>query len=425
MTTATGKIAPQPWMTAAETRAVIAALTAEGAEARFVGGCVRDAVARRPVGDIDMATAEPPDRVVVLLEKAGIRAIPTGIGHGTVTAVSGDARFEITTLRVDVETDGRHATVAFTDDWTADAARRDFTINTLSCTPDGDIFDPFGGLDDLGHGRVRFVGKAHERIEEDVLRLLRYFRFHGQFGRPGPDIDALAACRAMAPKVAGLSGERVRDELFRIMLLPNPADIVVLMRGEHIFEHLLPQVGDVGRLRMLSWLDTRAIRMDSVTPDPLRRLAALLDTDAAGAGAAAHRLRLSNRQTDRLHTMVAPPTTITHDLGESELRRVLYRLGGGAVTDLALLAWAGELAVDARQPVETTGAWQGLLEEAATWPVPQFPVKGGDVLALGVPEGAAVGALLDRVEAWWEAGGCRADREACLQRLDQEMEDDA
>ena len=169
--TPAGKIEPQPWMTAPEARAVVAALTADGAELRFVGGCVRDALAERPVTDVDLATPEPPARVIALLERAGIKAVPTGIEHGTITAVSGAMPFEVTTLREDVETYGRHAKVAFTDDWVADAARRDLTINALSCSPEGLVYDPFGGLKDLEAGRVRFVGDARARIREDYLRL--------------------------------------------------------------------------------------------------------------------------------------------------------------------------------------------------------------------------------------------------------------
>src|SRR5512144_1340575 len=182
-----GKIHPQPWMTAPETRAVLEALTRDGAEVRFIGGCVRDAVLKRPVRDIDLALPRPPDYVMKVLRERSIKVVPTGVDHGTVTAVVGPMHFEITSLRMDVETYGRRARVAFTDDWVADAARRDFTFNALSCTPDGDIYDYFDGLEDLGHGRVRFVGNPSERIAEDVLRLLRYFRFYAHYGRPPPD----------------------------------------------------------------------------------------------------------------------------------------------------------------------------------------------------------------------------------------------
>ena len=414
----TGKIPLLPWMTAAETRAVIAALTAEGAEVRFVGGCVRDSVLKRPIGDIDVATPDPPQKVIELLERAGIRAVPTGIDHGTVTAVVGEAHFEVTTLRVDVETYGRRAKVSFTDDWMADAARRDFTINTLSCTPEGDIFDPFGkGLGDLGNERVRFVGNARDRVEEDLLRLLRYFRFHATYGRPPPDTDALAACRALAHRLPELSGERVRDELFLILLAPAPADIALLMRGERVLDHVLPEAGDVGRLRAMAWLDSRAIKMETVLPDALRRLGSLLDTDAAGAEAVAERLRLSKAQKERLTTLAVAPLDVTAGMSDYQLRRALYRLGPDTVRDLALLYWARSLAVAPRQPRRKNEAWQGILETAAAWTPLRFPLKGQDALDLGVAAGPRVGALLEAVEEWWEEGDYRADHAACLEKL--------
>ena len=229
----------------------------EGADVRFVGGCVRDAVLKRPVKDIDIATPDPPGTVIALLSAAGIRAIPTGIAHGTVTALVGEEKFEITTLRLDLATDGRHARVAYTDNWIADAARRDFTFNALSMTPAGAIFDPFDGLADLGAGVVRFVGVPRQRIEEDHLRLLRFFRMYATYGAPPPDAEALAACRQGAPAIAKLSGERVRDEVFRILLAPNAADTVLLMRDEHVLEHIIPYDTAIGRLRTWRGFDRR------------------------------------------------------------------------------------------------------------------------------------------------------------------------
>ncbi|MFP5513038.1 MAG: CCA tRNA nucleotidyltransferase, partial [Alphaproteobacteria bacterium] len=273
--TVAARLSPQPWMTAPESRAVFAALDAGGADARFVGGCVRDAWLGRPVKDIDVATHAPPERVMELLEAAGIRVIPTGIDHGTVTALCGGKPYEITTLRRDVETDGRHARVEFTDDWMEDAARRDLTMNALSCTPDGAMFDPFGGLADLAAGRVRFVGEARRRIEEDVLRLLRFFRFHAHYGRGDPDAEALAACRELAPRLPTLSGERVRGELFRLLTAPCAAAVWRLMMGQGIMVHLLPEAMDADRLDRLI-----AVERDlGITPDPTRRLAAVLDSD--------------------------------------------------------------------------------------------------------------------------------------------------
>ena len=417
----TGKIAPQDWMTRRSTRAVLEALGAGGAPARFVGGCVRDAVAGRPVEDVDIATPEPPDRVTALLEEAGLKAVPTGLKHGTVTAVSGGIPFQITTLRIDVETDGRHARVAFTDDWIADAARRDFTINTLSATPEGDVYDPFGGLEDLARGRVRFVGVARRRIEEDLLRLLRFFRFYAAFGQPPPNGEALAACREMAPRLAELSAERVREELFRILLGPDPAETIGLMRGERILDSILPEAGNTGRLRMVAWLETRGLKRASVEPDPVRRLAAVLDAGAEPSAVAA-RLRLSNRQAARLAGMAASSFGVAPDMGGAARRRALYRIGAEAVRDLTLLTWAAERAVQPRPAEKRTEAWMALLADLDASPPVELPIRGGDVTALGVPAGREVGKLLAGVEAWWEDDGCRADRAACLARLEAAVE---
>ncbi|MAF94501.1 MAG: tRNA nucleotidyltransferase [Rhodospirillaceae bacterium] len=420
----TGKISPQPWLTAPETRTVVEALTADGAEVRFVGGCVRDAMAQRPVEDVDIGTPDKPKTVIGLLEKAGIKAVPTGIEHGTVTAVVGDKKFEITTLRRDVKTDGRRAKVAFTDDWTIDSERRDFTINALSATPDGDVYDPHDGIGDLACGNIRFVGLAVDRIEEDVLRLLRFFRFYGLFGRPPPDQDAMAACRDQANKLPGLSGERIRDEMFKILLVPEPADITVLMRGLGIFDHILPEAGDVGRLRMIGWLETGAIKIDSVAPDPLRRLAALLDTGAEGSQAVAGRFKLSNPQARRLSALAAAPADIGPDADAAAVNRALRRLGPDTVRDLALLAWAGELSLTPRLPAGRTQAWIGLLETCDGWQGVVFPIRGEDVAALGVAEGPRIGELLARVEDWWEDGDYAAARDECLEKLKSLLEED-
>lgn len=421
-----GKLHPQDWMTEPETLAVFEAVSAKGTEARFVGGCVRDAVLRRPVKDIDIATPLPPEEIMALLKAADIKAIPTGIDHGTITAVVGDKHFEITTLRVDVETYGRRAKVVFTDDWEEDAARRDFTINTLSCTLDGDIYDYFGGLDDLGHGIVRFVGIPADRIDEDVLRLLRFFRFFAAYGHPPADPEALAACRVAAPRLVELSGERVRGELLRILLGPNPADTMQLMRGERILNAVLPEAGDVGRLRMLSWLETDAIRVDGVAPDWIRRLCALFTPDitAERAEALAERLRLSNDQKRQLVAATEPDFTVAAETPLPALNQLLYDHGVQAVRDIALLSWAGELAVAPRQPREHKDSWIALLESLVGWQRPEFPLAGRDVLARGAPRGPAVGDFLRTVEAWWRERDFQPDREACIKALGNIMGDE-
>ncbi len=407
----------QDWISGEATRAVVTALETQGSSVRFIGGCVRDAIALRPVTDIDIATPDRPETVMALLEVAGIKAIPTGLKHGTVTAVIDKAYFEITTLRRDVETDGRHATVDFTDDWIGDAKRRDFTINAMSASPDGAVFDPFNGISDLAHGRVRFIGIAHDRVKEDYLRILRFFRFHGLFGRGDMDPDATAACRASAEKLQTLSSERIRDELLKILLVADPAGICAQMRGEQVLDQILPEAGEISILRFINWLETRAINVDKVEPDAIRHLAALLDTDRAGANRVADNLKLSNVQRERLAALCAPGEKVTADMGDASEKRAIRRLGGGRVRDLALLAWARELIGVTRLPRQRTEAFIRLLERCAVWIPPDFPISGNDVLALGLRPGPMVGTILGRVEAWWENTGYEANRQDCLDRL--------
>jgi len=404
-------------MTDPATRRVMDALRAKGADVRFVGGCVRDAVLKRPVADIDIATPDRPETVVELLEAAGIKAVPTGIKHGTVTAVAGGKPFEITTLRLDLATDGRHAKVAYTDDWIADAARRDFTINAMSCTPEGDIYDPFHGLADLGAEIVRFVGVPRQRIEEDYLRLLRFFRMYATYGAPPPDAEALAACHQLAPNLVTLSAERIRAEILRILVAPNAADTVALMRGERILEQILPEAENLGRLRMVCWLETTAIRLDSVAPDPIRRLASLLGGDPGDAAAVADRLRLSKREAARLKVLAAPSADLSPTIGMRSVHAAIYRFGVEAARDWLLLAWAGEMAVEPRRESGRSQAWIALLEATETWKSPRFPLTGKDVTAQGVPKGPRVGELLEAVESWWIGSDFAADRDACIGEL--------
>ena len=408
------KLPPQPWMSAAATRRLLDALTGSGAEARFVGGCVRDAILGSEVKDIDIATHDPPEVVTALLEAAGIKVVPTGLAHGTVTAIVGEAHFEITTLRRDVETDGRRAKVAFTADWAADAARRDLTINALFAAPDGTLYDPFGGYDDLLAGRIRFVGDARTRISEDVLRLLRFFRFYAHYGKPPPDAEALAACRELAPKLSTLSGERVAAETLKLLAAPEPASVIALMREEGILARFLPEAGGVAVLQAL-------VTVEGLGPgaDALRRLAALVDParGAAGAEALALRLRFSTAERERLVALVAPAEGPCAEMPEQLRRRLLYRAGAERFRDLALLAWAREIATAGPSSRRAVEAWRAELAAAALWTRPEFPVKGRDALELGVPAGPAVGRLLAALEAWWIEEDFRPGREACLARL--------
>ncbi len=394
-------IASTPWMTAPETRAVLDALTAEGATVRFVGGAVRDALLGRAITDIDLGTAEPPDRVIALLDRAGIRGIPTGIEHGTVTALAGDNRYEITTLRLDLRTDGRHAEVAFTDDWQADAARRDFTINAMSCTADGTLHDYFGGQGDLKAGRVRFVGEAATRIAEDHLRLLRFFRFHAWYGSGEPDAVALAACAAAADTISTLSGERVHDEMSKLLAAPDPLPAVTLMEKTAVLAAVLPEARETAHLAGLVVIE------GGFGADPIRRLASLI-SDAADASAVADRWRLTKEDAARLAVLASPPVALTPDLDRRAQRRALYRLGRARFRDLVLLAWA--VCGDGQ-------VFRAMLETADRWEEPVLPVRGADVLALGVEAGPEVGRLLAALETWWMARDFEPDRAAALKQL--------
>ena len=405
----------QPWMTAPATATVMAALNAgeeAGLVALFVGGCVRDSLLDREAGDIDIATVLAPDVVSERLRAAGLKVVPTGLAHGTVTAVVAGRHFEITTLRVDVDTDGRRATVTFTDDWVADAQRRDFTVNALFADGSGAIYDPVGGLSDLRAGRIRFVGNAEQRIREDVLRLLRFFRFYAQFGSPPPDKEAIAACAKLADLLPTLSGERVAAETFKLMAAPDPATTMILMSANGVLQHFLPEAKEIDRLAAL-------VTVEGIVEqaDPLRRLAAGLKVDAAGADAIADRFRLSNTDRVRLRALAAGDRHLSRDMNMEARQVALYRLGGDMWCDRVLVDWAEEIALGTPQDRHVTDAWRDLYRLPDEWTPPAFPLQGHDVLELGVEAGPAVGRHLAKVEEWWIAGGFAAGREACLAKL--------
>jgi poly(A) polymerase/tRNA nucleotidyltransferase (CCA-adding enzyme) len=359
-------------------------------DARIVGGAVRDTLAGRPVSDIDLATPQAPAQVIEALKRSGIRSVPTGIAHGTVTAVLDGRGFEVTTLRRDLETDGRHAVVAFTDDWREDAARRDFTINAMSMTRDGAIQDWFGGQDDLRTGRLRFVGDPAARIAEDYLRILRYFRFYARYATLLPDAPVKAALRAGIPGLATLSVERVWNELVRILAAPDPAAAVHLMGELDVLAAILPEGADPAALDRLIAVGAPA--------DPVLRMAALLRGDAI---AAATRLKLSTADRDRLLALRGAPVPQPQD-DDDTLRRLL------ADTDAETLIGRTWLAASGTPELRT---------RLAAIPRPVFPLEGRDVLAIGLASGPDVGILLGALRAWWLAGGCRADAASCRAEL--------
>jgi poly(A) polymerase len=394
------RIDPQPWMVEPATLAVLRALAAGGAEARFVGGSVRDALLGQRIGDIDIATSASPERVIELLEKARIKVVPTGLDHGTVTAIVPPRHFEITTFRRDVETYGRRARVAFDADWAADAARRDFTINAMFLDPDGTIHDPVGGLPDLHARRIRFVGDPATRIAEDVLRLLRYYRFEARFGTGNGDTQARAACRSTAHLLPTLSGERVLQELIRLLETRDPTAALRMMQDDGVLAVVLPEARHLDRLRRLMTIEGIA--------DPLLRLAALIEVDGDGAAELATRLRFSNAWRDRLRDL-SPPRPLDPQGDMRAQRRALYRVGVERYRDVAVLvAAAGKI---------SRNRLTDLLDLARGWTPPVFPLAGRDVTALGIPAGERVGKLLAAVHDWWEAGDFAADRAQCIAHL--------
>ncbi|MGZ3312775.1 MAG: CCA tRNA nucleotidyltransferase [Caulobacteraceae bacterium] len=396
-----------PWMSAPSTRAVIGALEARGGAgcARFVGGCVRNVLVGRDIDDIDIATVLTPDEIMAALTAAGLRYVPTGVEHGTVTAIAEGRPYEVTTLRRDVETDGRRAVVAYTRDWAEDAERRDLRLNALYMDADGLIYDPTGaGVADALAGRIVFVGEAESRIREDYLRILRFFRFRAWFGRGAPDAAGLAACAALKGGLERLSAERVSKELLKLLAAEDPREAAGEMAEAGVLAVILPEARPPVRLNALVEIERSLGEKDAEL-----RLAALLPGDPAVVGAAAQRLRLSNAQRERLEAAAPPDPAIRADMTPAEARRRLYVLGARAFEDRLRLAWAergGE-----------GGAWLALLRLARAWVRPKFPLTGHDAAAAGLAPGPQVGEALRRAEAFWVEQDFQPGREVLLDRL--------
>lgn len=390
-------LAGAEWLARPQTRAVFAALRADGAQAMAVGGAVRNALLGTPVKDVDIATTAEPADVMQLARRAGLHAVPTGFEHGTVTVVADKTPFEVTTLRRDIETFGRHARVTFTNNWREDAMRRDFTMNALYCDADGQVYDPLGGYDDLKARRVRFIGDPHERIREDYLRILRFFRFLAQYGdATAPDPEGLAATQTEKAGLAQLSGERIRAELLQLLAAPGAVAALSTMDASGLIEPLLGVPGDVALVRRLAEIEAALGRAS----DPVLRLAAL-------AGDAApklkERLRLSLVEAGRLADAVQRDEAFDPRGQEIAAKAFIYRRGAEAFVDGAMIDWA-------RSPddAKDTGRAErvGLPKR---WKTPKLPVRGADVIALGLPAGPAVGRIVAAFESWWIAAGFPAD----------------
>lgn len=373
------------WRKGRELIHLMEVLAAAEGETRFVGGCVRDTLLGLPVSDVDLATRLQPQDVLDRLRAASIKAVPTGLAHGTVTAVIAGRPVEVTTLRRDVSTDGRRATIAYTDDWREDAARRDFTINALSADPvDGAVHDYFDGLADLEKRRVRFIGDPLVRIAEDHLRILRFFRFHARFGRGAPDQAALEACTARANDLMALSRERIADELLKTLALPEPVEAARLMVERGILRPVLPEIEEAAGLERL----VEAERIAGIAPSAIRRLAALLPADAELANRVAARLRLSKKAAKRL--------ALAAERAIAAPQRLAFRIGTESAIDRLLLA----------------GQADGEVAALHAWQPPRLPLSGRDLIAMGLVAGPVVARTLRQVEREWEEAGFPADKAA-------------
>jgi tRNA nucleotidyltransferase/poly(A) polymerase len=389
------------WLTRPATQSVFDALSGGGVETRAVGGAVRNTFLKLPVAEVDLATTATPQEVIALAAKAGLKTVPTGIEHGTVTVIADGAPFEVTTLRRDVETFGRHAEVAFTRDWEEDAKRRDFTLNALYADRDGCVFDPLRGYDDLAVGRVRFIGDPAERIREDYLRILRFFRFNAYYGKGPLDEAGLQACVRLRGGLAQLSAERIWIELKRILTAPRATDVI-----EALFDYglLTPILGGVPRLMDFQWLVAIEAANGLATGASLRLavLAIFVNEDVARI---AERLRLSNAE----RAILVLAANVPEGLPQQALAKIaLYRFPEN-YRAVILMTWArsGDAPGDAR--------WIEALKLPDRWQAPEFPLRGQDIMALGIT-GPEVGTVLRRLEEEWIDGGFAPTREALLER---------
>ena len=393
---------PAEWLDEAPLGSLLAVLDSAGEEARVVGGAVRNALLGLPLGDIDIATTALPAEVMRRAQAGGFKAVATGIEHGTVTVVAGQRPFEVTTLREDVETFGRHAKVAFGRDWRRDAERRDFTINALSLSRDSAVHDYVGGLADIDARRVRFIGDPARRIAEDYLRILRFFRFHAAYGQGAPDPEGLAACIAARVGLDGLSRERIRMELMQLLVAGRATPTLATMAEAGLLEQVLGAVPLIASFANLVKLESKL----AIMPDAVRRLAALAVSVSEDAERLRERLRLANAEHEQLMSMAERWWSISAETSEHAARELLYRLGRERFLDRVLLAWSRSL------DAVTHEGWRALATLQQRWSVPAFPLKAADLLARGVAKGPRLGAALAAAEDAWIAADFPLDSAA-------------
>jgi poly(A) polymerase len=400
------KLAGTAWFTSGGLPRLLGVLDRDGEEARVVGGAVRNALLGEPIAEIDVATTAAPEEVVKRVTAAGFKPVPTGIEHGTVTVVIEKHPFEVTTLRKDVETYGRHAKVEFGRDWKVDAERRDFTINALSATRDGTIYDYAGGLDDLAARRVRFIGEPSRRIAEDYLRILRFFRFHAAYGTGRLDSAGLAACVAGRDGLDQLSRERVRMELLKLLVAPRAAPTLTAMADAGLLLRVLGGVPYLASFGNMVKVETAI----GVEPNAIRRLGALGVAIAEDAERLWQKLRLANNEHARLASMGEGWRRVSPVYGEMAAKALLYRLRPQNFTDRVLLAWA-------RSEAKSSDAeWGALATLPQRWTAPMFPLKAADFIKRGVPQGPALGAAISAAEQAWVAAGF-PDEPALLEKI--------
>lgn len=400
------------WIRDSALQTILAALSAGGEEARVVGGAIRNTLMGREITDVDVATTTTPAETIARVEAAGLRAVPTGVEHGTVTVVADGRPFEVTTLRRDVETDGRHAKVLFGRDWGADAARRDFTINALYCDAGGEILDLVGGLADIESGTLRFIGDAGQRIEEDYLRILRFFRFFAWYGRGRPDGEGLRASSRLKEGLDRLSAERIWNELRKLLGAPDPARALLWMRQAGVLSRVLPESEKWGIDAIHGLVETE--RLYGWAPDPIRRLEAIVPPDAARLRDMASRLRLSNLDRDRLVAWAMTDAPASES--DAAFRARLYLGDREALVDRLSLALNSERTAAAQNPdrLPQVALLAGRRDAAAAFAPPAFPVSGHDLADAGVALGPEIGRTLDRLKRSFAESGFVLDRDALL-----------
>lgn len=401
-------LAGEAWLASAATQRVMAAIEADGRQVRAVGGVVRNTLMGLAVTDIDIATTALPPDVLRLARAAGLGVVETGLQHGTVTVIANHQPFEVTTLRRDVETDGRHATVAFTDDWTADARRRDFTMNALYCDRSGRVYDPLGGYADIVARRVRFIGEAADRIREDYLRILRFFRFTAQYAEGEPDAEGLVACTRWREGLAQLSRERVHQEMTRLVTARRAVEAMTLLQGHGILAQVLPAAPRPAVFARLTKIEAAL----AWTPDAMLRLAALGVVTGEDASRIGRAFKVSREERGVLDLGARENARLTSPPDERAARALLYREGPDSYRRLIALSLACSLAHSTCDP-----AWAAALTLPARWSAPKLPVNGADVMARGVAAGPEVGVALRRAEAWWIEQDFAPGREELLARL--------